>query len=888
MLAAFALPMDTAIAADQSAADPTAASAVNAFGACLADGGVGDVLVLVDESGSLRTTDPDGARADALEYFIGQLTSFAVSAGVEVNVALSLFGDSYTVLEDWTPLNRATERGLAQAATSVAEFDDGFDTDYWMALEEARRVLTGQRAAHADVASCQAIAWFTDGEIDFDPRLTDDQAKEYGNSRAFAPDLALDSESAATQAASIATDLICGGGGLADQLRSSGIAVLAIGLDSGDPDFGLLKGISAGGQDAETCGDLPPLGTFNTASDIDGLLLAFDAIGSPGQTPTQIENGVCQGEICGEEAHSFVLDTTTSRVHVLASAEVAGLDVSLETPDGKIIELAPSAIGTAVTMKSRAAAISYEWVTGRTVSIDMEELKAKGWTGQWALTFTDTSATTPDARSTTNVRISSDFSAEIVGATDLQLHSGDVAPLTFTITDPVGGSLPLEDVVGQFMLDASIRFADGSVVVVADNLSYKAFADLPIDVDLATAAIGRATVTMEVQHTTAAVRNKKGKVVVEGSVLQPQVSTATVTVLPPLDYPVSLNAAVDFGEIDSTTPVTAHLAFEGDGCVWLDPAGTRFIAGPVDAGLDLTSGAVSADACQSAADGLDIAFAVAEPDNGTVNGVATVMVAPEGEADSPLAVSVEFTADVRKPYDPVLGTLGFVIAAVLGAGLPLGLVYLLQFWTSRIPDNALVAARIPVTVSGGAVLRDGRSFALTDRDLRQFVGIRAGGARSLTVEGVSMRVRVSRIPGAASSVVATQPGFRCASDARPGVAKDGVSAMLPLAIHHHWIVLVADGATEPQAEVLVLAAGDADQVARDALEQDISDRLPGVLADLCADRESGLDTPAMAAVGAAGASGAGGATVGQDIFSGAVDAPTTGEIDLFGDDPFGD
>jgi hypothetical protein len=127
---------------------------------------------------------------------------------------------------------------------------------------------------------------------------------------------------------------ICRPGGVADQLRSSQVALFGIGLQgsSGSAgDFLFMESVATGESrsDAAACGKLvdPVPGEFHLATDIDSLLLAFDGISSPGSRPITQDAGICQVSVCIDKAHRFVL-IIDAGVRVLATADGTKLGAS--------------------------------------------------------------------------------------------------------------------------------------------------------------------------------------------------------------------------------------------------------------------------------------------------------------------------------------------------------------------------------------------------------------------------------------------------------------------------------------------------------------------------------------------------------------------------------
>ncbi|GGK99766.1 hypothetical protein GCM10007382_19620 [Salinibacterium xinjiangense] len=793
--------------------------------------------MLIDESESLKTTDAQSTRVSAVHYLLDQLSSFVDTSSVTLDVRFAVFGDAYTPLNGWTALGSANLPGLQSVAATLADRNSGFDTDYWTALENSRRELADRKAARAGAPTCQAIAWFTDGLLDFGIRTNGYQRDNFPNKQ-YAPDITIDSEAKAVQVVGIARELICTPGGLADQLRSSDVEMFAIGLQSGGLDFGLVNSIATG----PGCGAIvdPVPGLFTMASDIDGLLFAFDALGRPGEAAIHTESGICQISTCSEETHRFVLDESTPTVHILASAEVGGLNISLIAPTGETISLEPKTVDETSTAQNASAATAYSWHSDKTVSIDLSEVAPGGWSGLWQLAFVDPTGSSADKKSFSNVRISSDFVPVVVGPATDKWFRDDTLELQLGIADASGRSVDVSTLLGELALDATFVDAKGKRTEIASGLDKTTISE-PLDIDLKDVAIGEATLELDLVHTTAAVTGADGAVVEPGTELQPQNIEIRIPVEPPLDFP-STQSTVNFGTLEGGTTVETTIRLEGEGCIWLDSTTVELLASPAEAGaVTVTSPTASSAADCRTGVSLPVVLTLDSSANGTVNGSFDVMLSPSGESERAIPATVTFTADLRKPFNEAIGTGAFLVALVLGIGIPLGLVYLLKFVIAKIPSRALLSQRISVTVSGERVLREGATFALRDTDLTDLTGIKPGGARSLDLAGVSLSTRIGLWPSRAGYVVVDAPGFVSASDQTPAwVSRKAPRARLPLAVHNHWIVLRSPGGPADQAEVILFVSGDADSDRKQSLVEHLNDHLPVVLERLV---EAGGDTP---------------------------------------------
>ena len=174
------------------------------FGACLASQKAGDLVLLFDESSSLQGTDPQAARVQAARYLLQTLGRYADRVGANLEVATSGFSDTYTREHDWTKLTVSTADQVGAQLSSIATKNTGIDTDYWLALDGARQELASRGQGPNGGQRCQAIAWFSDGKIDFTSRAT---------SKPYADGVTLDSPSGVEDTTKRAVESICRPGG---------------------------------------------------------------------------------------------------------------------------------------------------------------------------------------------------------------------------------------------------------------------------------------------------------------------------------------------------------------------------------------------------------------------------------------------------------------------------------------------------------------------------------------------------------------------------------------------------------------------------------------------------------------------------------------------------
>ncbi len=118
-----------------------------------------NLLILLDTSGSLRTTDPGNLRSagtsDALQVIEALGLRYPDDANIEV--ALDTFDASYSRQAGWYAASQIFTR-VGDSIEAIAS-DEGPYTDYGAALTDAWRERFATR-----VDDCNLLIWFTDGE----------------------------------------------------------------------------------------------------------------------------------------------------------------------------------------------------------------------------------------------------------------------------------------------------------------------------------------------------------------------------------------------------------------------------------------------------------------------------------------------------------------------------------------------------------------------------------------------------------------------------------------------------------------------------------------------------------------------------------------------------
>jgi hypothetical protein len=793
----------------------------NRFGACLAAQKTGDLLLLFDQSSSLQSTDPADARLQAARYLLTTLGKYADRVTADLQVSAAGFSDTYKPGLDWTKLTEASAAPTGDKLADIADKNSGIDTDYWLALDGARQAMAARGAGPNGAPRCQAVAWFSDGKIDFTQRP---ESKPYANGSSLSSQDGVD----ATRKQAI--DSICRPGGMADQIRSSSIIMLGIGLGANQTpgDFDVMSAITTGkGLGGMPCGQVtaPPPGSFYPVANIDDMLFAFDALNpDPG---INSQGPVCQLQVCPEARHNFVLDRSIKSVSILGSGGVPGVVPYLVAPSGETLPLPKKDGKNDATVAG--VPVSYEWQSESAQTIGLQNTGGPGWAGQWAIVYVDTTGTHPDAVSKVSIHITTDIYPSLTGKDKLAWHSGaPLKGLVFGLVDGQGTPILPTDLAGTAVMSASLESPGAAPIPILQSVGKDAIAS-PVDVDLTKVNPGPATLKLALVITTAPALDPQGAQIAPGTELSPQNVDVPLQILPKLGLPTP-GQRVDFGSVEAAKGANATLDITGPGCAWVAGGdAVKVVAAPDGIGATkISSPANSAETCLKVPQGqtaqLQLALRTDSNGQGGLNGTVPVRVAALENTGDSQVVDVPFTASLLKPLNTTNFILVLIAALVLGPGIPLALLYASKWWVSKIPDTPLLAERIPVEYDGDTLRRDGEPFAMVDTDLINPVPGLAGGTRSLPVLGVTLSSHMGASPFGIGTVTVDAEGLVSVSSELPGSDKSGLHAVLPLAVHNKWVVLHDPRGPSHVAEVLLLVAGSTDLAARERIFEDVGHR----------------------------------------------------------------
>ncbi len=801
------------------------------------------VLFLIDESASLKVTDPDDRRVDAARGALDSLIALGSSSGAaspDVDVALAAFSNEFRLVQDWTPAGPDTAEELNGALDEFAVFNQGIDTDFVNALTSAREALADQAAeitSGSDEPPCRAIMLFTDGGYDLAVRTSDADRERLGTTKPYAPGVELTSKEQVEEAEALGRKALCDPGQLADRLRADDITMLTVAL-SGDvarrsqlP----LAAATSGIADDYTCGTQPkegeksrPKGAYLPAEDIDVLVAQFDAVGTRlaggSLVPGDNQVTICGNDPCDEGSRTFALDPSLRQARVLALPPKAGAVVVLTAPDGTT-----ATVSKAGRSKLGGTELVTRSVAGRGFAIDLMRPTGGGpWAGRWTATIEDPKQEGDPA--TLQIYVFSDIEVSFASADALERG----APTTFEVEVDLPKGVKAADVIKTSTATVRLRNpVTGQVVEVpmkgAPGGPFTGTYDTP-----ATLTSNEVDATAEVRITTTGdavlvsqsapkellVRRPKGSIQFSpGSIQMPSLTGA-----------------------GSTQGDLVLVGGDGPGCVWFGEAAVPSPpdgAGPVKVTLEDGTPLPKEGNCIKVAKGKAVSVTVeASPDgraSGSVSGTLQVFEKVDGREQAS-TTEVPFRFDMARGVDQARRILLSVLLLLAGLGLPLLVLIIINALTARFQElDAVRGAAVPVQVVGPAISRTGGSFArpLSMR-ADDFGSLAAtGSTRRFTFGGVVFRARASRNPFGATIALAAPEG---GAEKLKGGA--GSRVELDPSLAGSWVFLLDPDETRRAGDGKVvglllafIAEGDvAPQFER--LDKDISERLPDTAARL--------------------------------------------------------
>lgn len=684
-----------------SVVQPEPATAFDRVAACFNERRHLAVLALVDESTSLRGTDPEARRVPALVGMLRTLARYGKTteggqAGT-VEIQLAGFGTAFSPGR-WTTLTEATIGELESQAREFAGRNARNDTDFAAALLGAQETLV---AKDADVTAagrrqpCRLVLLFTDGVYELGTT----------GKRPYAPDVAASSLGAITDRG---RHFLCDPGQLADQLRAAGSVIVAIGLvpdrpgRNGPPDQTFLQSVAERTAPGRTCGESTATpGKYVAASGLNQLLAAFDAAiaNALGGTsaPGDPNVPVCSasGSTDSRCERTFALDASLREFHMLLNLAAPGIEVELRSPSGDQVRLRA---GQRSTFTLGGAPLTTSPLAELDLVVDgLLPGTSTDWVGTWTVRFIDTTGQNLGAVARSQITVFGGLDP-VTRPAPPEFQVGEQTDFDIRIVDAAGSPRTPADFVRSVtvtavLIDPEGRQTDVSVGPVRPDGTYAAHYRVPDDTSASYS---------DLRLTLAVVTNS-------GLRLQPKSTTYRVPVKQPSAYPtinpleLVLTPIINEGQATGSITVTGGRG--GRGCARFEQA--EFSSTPANSGRMSTRYTPAAnESCVRVDPNQRVTVEVAvRPEHvrtGLADGRIAVLLTTDNEKSRTVLIPVRFQS--QHPVDVQTRATYFAVIVVAGVLLPLLLLWLMSWLTARfVAPRELRRAECQVVVTPAGV-----------------------------------------------------------------------------------------------------------------------------------------------------------------------------------------
>jgi hypothetical protein len=655
--------------------------------------------ILVDESQSLRASDPKGARVAGAEEVVRQLSELASAKlggkthpKVEVLVA-GFHGTFHPVSNGWEPLTAASEPSLIEAVRGFAARDEGLDTDFWYGLEGMKSsfaVRSQELADRGEPFPCMVFFMFTDGEYSIDDLGGRNAYSDLEVSRPNVPDIIRAGKRA-----------ICEPGGIADELRSVGATPVVVSLSDGSFDTEFISDFALDSGSCEGDPGVSLRGIYKETANTDGLIALFDEL---------VHRLSWTGPIVGVEScdeasaatvciRGFDVDDSISRFHLFVQAGSPQVRIRLTSPDSKreteVHAAGDTQVGTVRVESRRLSSTAF--------SIDAERPKdGRDWAGSWEVKFIDPEGYAAQSQ----IFLYGDLLPQFSDLPDFRL--GSTVPIEVSIVRSTG-----EPVAPDAFVE------DKDLTVTVTDPATGDVERVPMSFSGDDSFLGQYVVRESIEASKLNVEAALAVTTSSGISLAPTRIATTVDVLPPAGFPSVRfdNSVLPTLEVNGEEPertqgtVVITGPEQGRGCVWFPSASFNTPHNTDDPVWVVKGSPLTEATCVSVAAGEEIELVVTfEPGDqakgsGSLEGflLASTKSAASGEiVEQHLEVS--FPIDVK----PAPAVPWVVAALVVGAiGLPLAFLVLTNFLSARFDSasplrGSVVAIRMD---SNGQVAR---------------------------------------------------------------------------------------------------------------------------------------------------------------------------------------
>lgn len=770
--------------------------ALQSVSSCFDRTGVLQVLFLVDESGSLRDTDPLDQRVAAIRAALSGLARAADRTvdgqELRVDVLLTAFSADYTrVTDGWQRLDGSTVQELIDAAGRFAELDRGLDTDYGTALGRAANDLAARSvevAVQTGEPPCQVLLFFTDGRYDVGDR-TRGARLQLPPTVEYAPDLPLSVPGNGALAVERGKAALCQAGGTTDVVRANGAVTITVALDvnldAAARNF--LDALTDGSSPESTCGTTgsETTGHFVSASRSDDLLFAFSRLLDPRQEIRFCESPApvpCTFEVI-DGISGFVL---------VGTAPVDNFELELTSPAGGVVRLRPQdppslALGSTVLGQRRFSPRALE------VEAAIDAAQQDG-VGSWTIAFIDPSGG-PVAQGGS---FTIEYLAEIVpGLVEVPvLQKGEPVTFEFGLFDPAGEQIADSPLVDGASLEATVT---DPVTGESTSLTVEQAGRGVFKSDYAPARDTAASTQILTLDATLAG--------MDGVALTSKQRTIELDLRPPQDFPRIEPSRVDLPTIVGDGAASGSFRVVGseiaDGCVWFEPLEAELPDGSTTP-VQLSPGPATQASCLSVPQGTTRTIEVRiDPEQAALGRVAGELQVNLSSSTSDDIQRVNLPIRATMDVVPDAGTARNILVALLLVGflVPLLVLHLLNRAAARFsPAPQLLRAKsLSVRVHNGTLSSRPDEPDLS-ADYRDFEPLKLAGSarpeRELFAAGATLRThasgwlagrRFTLLSGPFASVHAGTSGVLAGSDVDLRSFPRLAAHEVPLAMPGTWL-----------------------------------------------------------------------------------------------------
>jgi hypothetical protein len=536
-----------------------------------------------------------------------------------------------------------------------------------------------------------------------------------------------------------------------------------------------VDGAEEGDEGRSTCGAGGLVVQLATAADLAAELAVVAAL-VRGAGVAERPLAVCPEGACDDERWTFTLDPVLGRFTATITVPTAESTVVVGLPWGVGVPIQDRSSGP---IAAGSFLVEPTWVTPTVLRLDARlDPGEDDWPGDWQLTVVDPDGVDEGA----SVVVAAESGVVPRFANPPRLVAGRPVTVVVELADRSDRYVPADAAASVLSVQVSAIDADGSTIgeALLEPDSFGGFeGQISVPDDLA--EDGALQLVATVRHTT-------------NLVSLADVETRNPARLLAADaWPrITSDRAVMAGDRGAVArgAITVAAGPEIEACVWLEQGVVTLGGAPAD--IQLGGGARSAASCVIVPAGTTQALGISvdlsdELDIGRYEGAVLVGIGSTAE-DSFDEIEVAVVIDVARPIDVPRRLLITALLSILGLGLPVAAVWLLDVVKARFrPSRTSVMAEVPIAVwSDGTFHRaDTGSVLLVSNDM--FEPAELGRGRRLSVAGLDLAVRNARSP-------LRPPLGTVSSPSGPVVASEGVLVddltvlgRVPLNLRDTWI-----------------------------------------------------------------------------------------------------